>query len=81
MKIFQGTELDIHHFVLEEPFHAWQEVLLGILAAKNLGELVDRSRERFLDPQVIDLGQLMIEGLETRPVLSSKDKSEGWEVE
>ena len=80
MKILQGGKLDIHDLISQESLHAWKQILFGILWSKDLGELVDRSGKSLLYPEVVYLGQLMIQGLEASPLISSENVDEGGEV-
>lgn len=81
MKVLKCSYLDIHLLVFQESFHAWQKVLLGVLGTEDLGKLVDRRRQGFLNSQIVNFGQLMIEGLESIPILSSENQNKSWEVE
>lgn len=49
--------------------------------AKDFSELVDTSGEGLLDPVVVDLGELVIQRLESCPFVWSEDEYKGWEVE
>ena len=80
MQVFQGSKLDIHHLVSQEPFHAWKQVLFGVLWTEDLGELVDRGRERLLNSQVIYLCQLVVQRLESWPLIRTEDIDKSWDV-
>ena len=81
MQVSEGTKFDLDHLILEKALHAWHQISLGVGWPQNFCELVDGCRESLFDPEVIDFGQLVVQGLEARPLVGSEHKNESWEVE